>query len=106
MALHIRAIMKQEAMKMNAVILTVVFTLIIYWTVGIIIALIDENKLVYWATGLMYPIILVITYPIRAINTYNHSYSFYQKHNISLLQYIFGKRVHQKRKNKEGNEGE
>ena len=69
-------------------------TLCAYWAIGLVIAAMDhEEWLVYWSTGLMYPIAYVLFYPIRAWNSYSKSYLYFEKHNITRLQYLFGKRV-------------
>lgn len=69
----------------------------VYWTIGMVIAVVDEDWLIYWAVGLIYPIVYVICYPIRAWLAYNNSLTYYQKYNISRLQYLFGKRVHNRK---------
>jgi len=56
-------------------------------------ATIDEESVCLWATGLIYPILKAILYPIRAYKNYNGSITYYQKHNISWIQFLFGKRV-------------
>lgn len=71
----------------------VAITLIVYWVIGMIWATIDEDSVIYWSTGLIYPLLLIIFYPIRAYNTYKKSSIYYQKRGISCMQYIFGKRV-------------
>lgn len=54
---------------------------------------VDEDYACCWAMGLLYPILWIILYPIRAWKTYSSHYSYYQKHGITRLQYMFGKRV-------------
>lgn len=75
---------------------TIVITLFVYWVIGFIIACIDEDKAVFWAVGLVYPIAYVLTYPYRTIVNYRNSQRYFQKNNISMLQYFFGKRVQRK----------
>lgn len=80
---------------MNIVFITVIITLVIYWCIGFIISQINEEWAIFWAVGLIYPIIYIISYPIRAWKTYNNSIGYYRKHNVSRLQYLFGKRVNE-----------
>ena len=68
-------------------------TLAVYWTIGLFIAGINEKWNIYYSTGLMYLIIWVLVYPIRAWFTYRQSDVFYKNHGISFVQYLFGKRV-------------
>lgn len=70
-----------------------IIVLFAYWIIGFIIAIIDEDKAAYWAMGLVYPIALVLTYPFRAIRSYKNRRTYYMVHNISMIQYFFGKRV-------------
>lgn len=78
-------------------IITIIITLSIYWIIGLVIACINEDWSVYWACGLMLPIVIVILYPVRAWRTYTRSENWYKSHGISRIQYIFGKRVDKKR---------
>lgn len=78
-------------------LITIIITLSIYWVIGLIISCINEDWAVYYACGLVLPIVVVILYPIRAWCTYTRSKGLYQKHGISRIQYIFGKRVEKKR---------
>ena len=74
----------------------IVVTLFSYWVLSTFIFFISkENETVGCglAMGLVFPILYVLFYPVRAINTYNHSKGYYQKHGISRVQYLFGKRV-------------
>ena len=76
-------------------------TLTIYWFIGCIVAGFNkDNWLELWAMGFVYSILYVLFYPIRAWKTYTNSCHFYQNHNITRLQYIFGKRVHKTKKEK------
>lgn len=80
-------------------------TLCIYWLIGTILVIIIDNSnklsdkiLVPFCMGLFYPMLLypilwVLFYPIRSWNTYKSSKHYYQNHNITFLQYLFGKRV-------------
>lgn len=71
----------------------VILTLTIYWIIGIVIGITtDEDNLIYWSTGLIYPIILIILYPIRTWYTYSKSIAYYKKRNITRFQYMLGKR--------------
>ena len=73
-------------------------TLLVYWSIGVVIAQIDYGDwLELWAMGLMYPVLRVLFYPVRAWKEYSDWQEYYQKHNITRLQYIFGKRVHKNR---------
>lgn len=74
----------------------VIITLCVYWVIGLIISIVDEDKAIYWAVGLAYPVALILTYPYRAIYTYRRSCNYYKKNNVSMLQYFFGKRVKDK----------
>ena len=62
-------------------------------TIGVILVGIDEDWACYWAMGLLYLILKIILYPIRAWMTYSQHKEWYEKRGISRLQYIFGKRV-------------
>ena len=76
------------------IIKTVVLTLLIYWTIGLILCYIDKIDIVYWyCCGLIGLIFLVVTYPVRTWISYSRSCNYYKKHGISRLQYMFGKRV-------------
>ena len=77
--------------------LIAIITLSIYWIIGLIITCINDDWSVYWACGLILPIALVILYPVRAWRTYTRSKGYYQKHGISRMQYIFGKRAKKER---------
>lgn len=77
----------------NIIIITVIVTLFVWWSIVFIVASVDEDKALYVGVGLVYPIVWVITYPIRANINYNNSRNFYKKHGISKVQYFFGKRV-------------
>lgn len=85
----------------------VMITLGIYWIIGSVITAIDEDLGLYWAVGLVYPLLMVLLYPVRAWRTYTHSSGYYEKHNISRLQFMFGKRVHKRlHKRSSAEEGE
>lgn len=71
----------------------VLITLVVVWSVSIVLAQFDEDYTLYWACGLLYPILMVLFYPVRAWNTYENSKNYYEHNGISRLQYIFGKRV-------------
>ena len=78
-----------------------ILTLLAYWSVGCIIAVIAEripgidsdDILMYWGCGLVFPILWVLFYPIRAWNSYSSSKNYFQGHGISRCQYILGRRV-------------
>lgn len=74
----------------------VLITLVVYWMIGAIIAEVKYGWLEYWAVGLLFPVLYVVLYPVRAILTYNRSHAYYERHGITRLQYFFGKRVHNK----------
>ena len=77
----------------------VVLTLTVYWTIGLIVGIItreNETFAALWATGLVYILLYVICYPIRAMRTYTNQETYFKHNNVSRLQYFFGKRVHQK----------
>ncbi len=73
-----------------------VITVCCFWFVSIVLAQFDEDYVLYWAVGLLYPVFKVILYPIRAANNYNNNKRYYEEHGISKVQYIFGKRVYKK----------
>lgn len=74
-----------------------------YWIVSItyiamcaitlILTQINEKYALYWAVGILYPIVYTLLYPVRAWVKWERSKGYYQKHGISRWQYIFGKRV-------------
>lgn len=77
----------------------VAITLIAYWIVGTVVFFISkQNETVgcLWAMGLVYLVLYVLFYPIRAIKTYNASSAYYQKRGITRIQYLFGKRARRK----------
>ena len=79
------------------IILTVIITLLSYNAVVLVVAQITnrEDITITVAMGILYPIAYVLTYPIRAWNTYSHSRGYYEKHGITRFQYVFlFKRVH------------
>ena len=61
--------------------------------ITLIIAEIDEDKALHWAVGIPFLIAYVLLYPVRAWVKYDRSKNYYKKHNITKVQYIFGKRV-------------
>ena len=71
----------------------VALTLLGVWTVGLILSQIDEDYAVYWAVGLLYPLLRVLLYPIWAARQYEESRVFYEKRGITKLQFLFGKRA-------------
>lgn len=73
-----------------------IITIICFWTVSVILAQIDEDYVIFWAVGLLYPALKVILYPAIAICNYNRSKEYYEKHGITKLQYVFGKRAYKK----------
>lgn len=74
----------------------VLITLSAWWLLGVVLVhlnvSIETEEL--WIMGLWYPILWVLFYPLRAWHTYSQSCQYYAKHNITRLQYLFGKRVH------------
>lgn len=75
-------------------------TLCIYWLIGTMLVIIIDNShklsdeiLVPFCMGLLFPILWILFYPIRSWNAYKSSKHYYQNHNITFLQYLFGKRV-------------
>ena len=72
-------------------------TLAVVWMITTLIAQFDEDYALYWAMGLVYPIARVLTYPIRALRTYERSRASYEKHGITKAQYFFGARAYKKR---------
>ena len=78
---------------MSSYIITTIIIAFVYWAIGVILVQVDEDYACYWAMGLLYPILWIILYPIRTWKTYSSHYNYYQKHGITRLQYMFGKRV-------------
>lgn len=74
-----------------------IITVCCFWVVSVVLSQIDEDYVIYWAVGLLYPILKVILYPAIAINRYNNEREYYEKNGITKLQYVFGKRVYKKR---------
>lgn len=73
------------------VIITIIAMEIINTT---ILGILDEEEIgLYVACGFVYFLLFVILYPYRTINRYNKSKIYYEKHNISRIQFLFGKRV-------------
>lgn len=70
----------------------VLLTLLGVWTVSVVLAQFDEDYTLWWACGLLYPVLYLIFYPIRAVKRYNSGRQYYERHGISKVQYIFGKR--------------
>ena len=74
----------------------IVITLFSVWLLNTAVFIIfDQNEDVgcIISMGLIYPILLVLLYPYRAMRTYSNYKVFYQKRGISRLQYFFGKRI-------------
>lgn len=80
---------------MNWYSIIIVITLV-YWTIGVILVMIDEDWACCWAMGLLYPILKIILYPIGAWITYSQHKEWYEKRGISRLQFMLGKRAHKK----------
>lgn len=77
----------------------VVIAFFVYWMVGFILFFLtreNETFAALWATGLVYILLYVICYPIRAMRTYTNQETYFKHNNVSRLQYFFGKRVHRK----------
>lgn len=74
----------------------VLITLLIVWTISIVLAQFDEEYTLYWACGLLYPVLYFLFYPVRAANRYENSRQYYEKKGISKVQYVFGKRPKQR----------
>lgn len=71
----------------------IIIHLFVFWIIGVIAVCIDEDWGVYWAMGLLYPILWILLYPIREWRHYSRYKTEYQKHDITRLQYMFGKRI-------------
>ena len=71
----------------------IALTVIVRWTINFIAAIISEDAAFYIAMGLVFPLIWGGSYPVRAWIRYSRAKSYYQKHNISRLQFLFGERV-------------
>ena len=74
----------------------IIIITLVYWTIGVILVGIDEDWACRWAMGLLYPILKVILYPVRAWVTYSQYKEWYEKREISSLQYMLGKRANKK----------
>ena len=80
----------------------VIVTLLVYWAVGMIIDLLintffpryySNDFLAAWGVGLLFPVMYVVFYPIRAWNTYSKNKRQYIKAGISRGQYLLGRRI-------------
>lgn len=71
----------------------VLITYLVMCAISLILAHINEDYALYWAAGILYPIVYALLYPVRAWVKYSRSIRYYQKHGISRWQYILGKRV-------------
>ena len=71
----------------------IALTVIIMWTVNFIATMISEDVAFYIAMGLVYPLINILLYPLRAWVTYSRAEGYFEKHGITKLQYVLGKRV-------------
>lgn len=88
------ALVKGEG-NLNSFIV-VVITLFSYWALGSIVYLLSrENDRVgaLWGMGLIYWILYILFYPIRAMNQYGINEKRYRTHGISRIQYLFGRRI-------------
>lgn len=77
----------------------VVISLFSYWAIGLIVYFVsgkNEDIMRYWGAGLLFFILYVLAYPIRAMKTYSRSRGYYERNGISRIGYLFGKRVKQK----------
>ena len=70
----------------------VLLTLLGVWTVSVVLAQFDEDYTLWWAWGLLYPVLYLIFYPIRAVKRYNRGQQYYERYGNSKVKYIFGKR--------------
>lgn len=80
---------------MNNVASIVIITLFAYWAVGMILFILLKQNETFgslWGMGLLYVLVYILFYPVRAINSYNLMKDQYRKAGISKIQYIFGKR--------------
>lgn len=68
-------------------------TYIVMCIITLIIVQVDEECALYWAVGIPFLVVWILLYPVRAWVKWGMSRGYYQKHGISRLQYIFGKRV-------------
>lgn len=74
----------------------IIITTLVYWTIGVILVMIDEDWACCWAMGLLYPILKIILYPIAAWTMYSRHKEWYEKRGVSRFQYMLGKRVNKK----------
>lgn len=74
----------------------VLITMAVFWLVSIVLAQFDEDYTLYWACGLLYPILYVLLYPFRAMKHYEQYRAIFEKKGISKVQYVFGKRGHKR----------
>lgn len=76
-----------------------IITLVAYWMVGNIIAMTDQDDwLMAWAVGLVYPLLYVLFYPVRAWKHYTALEKYYKEVGISRVQFLFGKRYKKEKK--------
>lgn len=71
----------------------VILTLVCFWTVSIILGQFDDDYVLMWAGGLLFPLLRVLVYPIRAAQQYEKARDFYEKHGITKMQFVLGKRA-------------
>lgn len=71
----------------------VLITYIVMCIITFIIAQVDEECALYWAVGIPFLVIWILLYPVRVWVKWKRNKIYYQKHGISRLQYILGKRV-------------
>ena len=84
----------------------IALTLGIYWIVGTVVFILsgqDEKVGTIWAMGLVYPILWVLCYPIRAWNGWQSMRAYYIQRGIPFWKYLLGKRL-KKRKEKHNDE--
>ena len=67
----------------------VLITAVGFWAVSIFLAQFNEDYTLYWACGLLYPIVYLLMYPLRAISKYDNHRAYYLKHGISMFKYVF-----------------
>lgn len=76
--------------------LAVLATMLAFWAISVILAQFNEDYVIYWALGPLYPLLRLIFYPVRAVQRYRMSQSYYEKHGITCIQYVLGKRARDK----------
>ena len=74
----------------------VVITILAYQSIVLVIYVLtkeNEDITVRIALCIPYLVLWVVCYPVRARNRYKNNSKYFERHNITWPQYLFGKRV-------------